>query len=152
MLSPALLGPVDVLAEEVVGGVMLIEFVLLGLVVANLFVRVLAHHRTVSAARDDGPEAVSRPIILDVSSFLIVLGGFYYITVDLHPGIIFTSLAITLLIADFFEFEARLVEARQELAFERPKAAMAASAVALAYIAYQSLFFLLSPFWDSVAW
>ncbi|WP_312909332.1 DUF7313 family protein [Natronosalvus caseinilyticus] len=152
MLSPALLGPIDVLAEEVVGGVMLIEFVLLGLVVANLFVRVLAHHRTVSAAQDDGPEAVSRPVILDVSSFLIVLGGFYYLTVDLHPGVIFTSLAITLLIADFFEFEARLVEARQELPLERPKAAMTASAVALAYIAYQSLFFLLDPFWDSVAW
>lgn len=150
MLPPALFGPIDVLAEEVVGGVTIIEFVLLGLVIVNLVVRALAHRNHVAAARDDGADAISRNLALEATNVLIVLGGFYYITVHLHGGVIFTTLALGLLIADFFEFEARLVEARTEVPLERPKGSIFASLLVFAYIAYQSLFFVVAPVWDSI--
>ena len=150
MLSPALLGPIDVLGEEVVGGVALIEFVLLGLVVVNLLVRAFAHRSYVTAARENGAEAISRSIVLDLTNVLIVLGGFYYITIHVHGGVVFTTLAIGLLLTDFFEFESRLVEARQEIPLERPKAALVTSMFVFLYIAYQSLFFVIQPLWDSI--
>ncbi|MFP9191797.1 DUF7313 family protein [Natronosalvus vescus] len=150
MLSPALFGPVDVLGEEVVASVTLIEFVLLGLVVVNLLVRALTHRSHVAAVREDGADALSRSLALEVTNVLIVLGGFYYITVHVHGGVVFTTLAIGLLVADFFEFEARLVEARQEMPLERPKAALFASTFVFLYIAYQSLFFLIRPLWETI--
>ncbi|MCU4741781.1 hypothetical protein OB955_17770 [Halobacteria archaeon AArc-m2/3/4] len=150
MITPALLGPIDILAEEVVGGVTIIEFILLALVTVNLAIRAFAHRGYVTAARRDGADAISRSLVLDVTNVLIVLGGFYYITIHVHGGVVFTILAIGLLVTDFFEFEARLVEARNELPIERPKGALFASTLVFAYIAYQSLFFLIQPFWDSV--
>ena len=150
MIAPALLGPIDVLAEEVVSGVTIIEFLLLGLVIVNLAVRWVAHRGYVAAARDDGVDALSRSLLLDVTNVLLILGAFYYITVQVHGGVVFTFLVIGLLVADFFEFEARLVEARTEAPLERPKGALFASTLVFAYIAYQSLFFLIQPFWDAV--
>ncbi len=150
MLSPALLGPIDVLGEEVIAGVAIIEFVLLGLVVVNLLVRALAHRSYVSAAREEGADALSRSVALDVTNILIVLGGFYYITIHVHGGVVFTTLAIGLMLTDFFEYESRLVEARQELPLERPKGALVASTFVFLYIAYQSLFFVIQPLWELV--
>ena len=150
MLSPALLGPIDVLAEEVVGGVTIIEFILLGLVTVNLAIRGLAHRNIITTARDQGADALSRSVALDVSNVLIVLGGFYYITVHVHGGVVFTVLAIGLLLTDFFEFESRIVEARTEVPLERPKAALVASSFVFLYIAYQSLFFIIRPIWELV--
>lgn len=150
MLTPALLGPIDILGEEVVSGVTIIEFVLLGLVTVNLAIRGLAHRNLVTTLRENGDEDVSRSLVLDVSDILIVLGGFYYITVHVHGGIIFTVLAIGLLMTDFFEFESRLVEARTEMPLERPKAALVTSMFAFLYIAYQSLFFIIQPLWDTI--
>ncbi|MCU4750777.1 hypothetical protein OB919_02080 [Halobacteria archaeon AArc-curdl1] len=149
MLSPALLGPIDVLGETVVAGVTIIEFVLLALVVVNLIVRAVAHRSYVAAAKD-GAETLSRNVALDVTNVLIVLGGFYYITVHVHGGVVFTTLALGLLLTDFFEFESRMVELRQEMPLERPKAALVASTFVFLYIAYQSLFFLIQPLWDAV--
>ncbi len=150
MLSPALLGPIDVLGEEVIGGVAIIEFVLLGLVTVNLLVRALAHRNYVRTAREEGAEAISRSVALDVTNVLIVLGGFYYITIHVHGGVVFTVLALGLMLTDFFEFESRLVEARQEMSLERPKASLFASTFVFLYIAYQSLFFVIRPLWELV--
>ncbi|WP_207590175.1 DUF7313 family protein [Halomontanus rarus] len=150
MITPALLGPIDVLAEEVASGVTIIEFLLLALVAVNLVVRAFAHRSYVRAARRDGADGISRSLFLDVTNVLIVLGGFYYTTIHLHGGVVFTTLAIGLLVTDFFEFEARLVEARNELPLERPKGALVASALVFVYIAYQSLFFVVAPVWDKI--
>ncbi|GAB3030618.1 DUF7313 family protein [Natronobiforma cellulositropha] len=150
MITPALLGPIDVLAEEVVSGVTIIEFILLGLVIVNLAIRWVAHRNLVIAARNGGVDAISRSLALDVTNLLMILGAFYYITVHVHGGVVFTFLVIGLLVADFFEFEARLVEARTEVPLERPKGALFASTLVFIYIAYQSLFFLVQPFWELV--
>ncbi|WP_255169795.1 DUF7313 family protein [Natrononativus amylolyticus] len=150
MITPAVLGPLGVLGTEVVGGVTIIEFVLLGLVVANLLARAIAHRTYVATAREDGADAVTRSLFLEVTNVLIVLGGFFYITVHLHGGVIFTVLALGLLVTDFFEFEARLVEARTEIPLERPKGALVASSLVFLYIAYQSLFFIIRPLWELV--
>lgn len=150
MIASTLFGPIDVLAEEVVGGVTVIEFVLLAVVVANLAVRAMAYRDYVRVAREDGAEAITRSTVLDAMNVVLLLGSFYYITVHLHGGIVFTTLVLGLVIADIFEFEARLVEARTDRPLERPNGALFASALVFAYIAYQSLFFLISPFWDAI--
>lgn len=145
MLALTLLGPIDVLGQEVAGGVTLIEFLLLGLVVVNLVVRFVAHRGFAAAAREGGADAISRSLLLDATDLLIVLGAFYYTTIAVHAGVVFSVLAIGLLLTDFFEFEARLVEARTEAPLERPKSALFASALVFAYIAFQSLMFLADP-------
>ena len=150
MIAPTLLGPLDVLGEELVAGVTMIEFVLLGLVVVNLGLRGYAHRNHVRGARENGPDGIERLLPLDVTTVLIVLGGFYYMTIHLHGGVVFTVLALGLLITDFFEYEARLVEARTEKPLERPKAAIVASTFVFLYIAYQSLFFVIRPAWELI--
>jgi hypothetical protein len=150
MIAATLLGPVDVLAEEATGGVLLIEFVLLGLVVVNLGIRALAYRRYESTAREEGADAVSRNPILELSNVSIVLGAFYYATVELHAGIVFTVLVLGMFVTDFFEFEARLVEARTDVPLERPDGVLFASLLVFTYIAYQSLFFLVKPLWDAI--
>jgi hypothetical protein len=42
------------------------------------------------------------------------------------------------------------VEARRQIEVERPKGAIAASMLALLYIAYQTLFFVIAPVWNAV--
>lgn len=150
MITPALLGPIDVLAEEVVGGVMAIEFVLLVVVVANLAIRAVSHRDHVRTAREEGVEAIARSPLLDVTNAVLLLGSFYYTTVHVHGGVVLTTLVIGLVIADIFEFEARLVEARKDQPLGRPNSALFASSLVFAYVAYQSLFFLVRPFWDLI--
>ena len=79
-----------------------------------------------------------------------MVGGFYYLTVERHAGMIASLLVVGLFLTDFFEFESRKVEARQGWDVERPWGAIGASAVALLYIAYQALFFLVRPYWSAV--
>jgi len=152
MLTPSLLGPIDFLAAEVVAGVILIEFVLLGLIIANLAARIVAHRDLVATAQKEGVEAedLSRNRLLEASTIALVLGSFYYITVQVHGGVIFGTLVLGLFLTDFFEFESRLVEIRTETPIEWPKGSLVASAFAFAYIAYQSLFFIIEPLWSAV--
>jgi hypothetical protein len=84
------------------------------------------------------------------TNFLLVVGAFYYLTVDRHAGLIVSLLVVSLFLTDFFEFEARKVEARQGLEIDRPWSAIGASSVALLYVAYQALFFLVKPYWSAV--
>jgi len=59
-------------------------------------------------------------------------------------------IAVGLLLTDFFEFESRQVEARNDMSFERPKGAVAASLLALLYAGYQSLFVVIEPVWSAI--
>ncbi len=151
MITPSLLGPLDVLATEVVGGVIIIEFLLLGLVIVNLAARAVAHRGLVEQARQEiEAESVSRNRFLEVTNVALVLGAFYYLTVQVHGGVIFTTLVLGLILTDFFEFESRLVEIRTESPIEQPKGAIVASFFVFAYIAYQSLFFIIEPLWSAI--
>ncbi len=139
-----LFGPVDsILGVEIgIGEVLVIEALLFALVVGNFVTRKLAHDRHVKQA-EDGAEAVSRFIPHEVMNGILLVGSYYYMTASYHGGFILSTLVIGLVLTDFFEFEARKAEARRGVALERPKGALAAALLVLAYAGYQTFFFLL---------
>ncbi|SEO90178.1 hypothetical protein SAMN05216388_102260 [Halorientalis persicus] len=134
--SVTLFGPLD----AILGGQM--EYVLLALAVINIGTRAFTYRQHVKQAEEDGADAISRNPIHAASNVVFVLAAFYYTTLHQHSGIVASVLVVGVFIADFFEFEARKVEARRGIDIERPKGAIGASLLALAYIAYLSLFFL----------
>jgi len=136
-------GPVDsILGVEIgIGEVLVIEALLLALVVANFVTRKMAHDKHVAQA-EDGAEAVSRFVPHEVLNVVLLVGSFYYMTASYHGGFVLSVLVIGLVLTDFFEFEARKAEARRGVPLERPKGAVAAALIVLAYSAYQTLFFL----------
>lgn len=143
MVEPALFGPLDTVLAPV------IEYVLLVLVVANLGTRLLAHRSHVAAAAE-GAESLSRHRLHEVSNVVLVLASFYYLTLHHHAGMVLSVIVLGTVIADFFEFEGRQVELRQDWELEPPKGAIVGSMLALAYAAFQSLFFLVKPFWELI--
>lgn len=143
MADPStLLGPLDALAPY-------IEPLLVVLVVLNLLTRFQAH-RVHRRQADDGPEAVGRYLIHELSNVVLVLASFYYMTVNHHAGMVLSTIVLGLVITDFFEFESRLVEAREDRPIERPKAALAASLLALSYALFQAAFFVVRPIWNGI--
>ncbi|MFB6353193.1 MAG: hypothetical protein ABEJ92_03820 [Halobacteriales archaeon] len=143
MVEPALFGPLDAVLAPV------IEPLLLVLVVANMGTRLLAHRSHVRQAAA-GADSLSRYPLHDLANAVLVLASFYYLTVHHHAGLVLSVVVLGTVIADLFEFEGRQVELRQDLGLDRPKAAIAGSVIALAYAAYQSLFFLVKPFWELI--
>ena len=143
MVEPALFGPLDAVLAPV------IEHVILVLVVANLGTRLLAHRSHVRAAAEGG-EARARHRLHQVSNVVLVLASFYYLTLHVHAGMVLSVIVLGTVIADFFEFESRQVELRQNWELEPPKGAIVGSMLALAYAAFQSLFFLVKPFWELI--
>lgn len=143
MADPStLLGPVDALAP-------FIEPVLVVLVVLNMLTR-LAAHRSHTRQAEEGPEAVSRFLPHELSNGVLLLGAFYYTTVHHHGGVVLSTLVVGLVLTDFFEFEARRVEAREERPLDRPKAALTASMLVLGYALFQAAFFLVEPVWEGI--
>ncbi|PSP87862.1 hypothetical protein BRC90_09515 [Halobacteriales archaeon QS_4_69_34] len=144
-----LFGPFDDLMTVEVAGQPLVVYVVLGLVVLNMITRALAHRTHVRQA-EDGPEAISHSPLHAASTVLLILGSFYFLTLEHHAGIVLSTLVVGLFLTDFFEFESRRVEARRGIELERPKGAITASVLVLAYAAYLSLFFLIAPAWNAV--
>ena len=150
MAQVNLFGPIDAaLGAPLVEGVLVIEVVLLVLVVANFLTRRQAYARYRSQAEDD-PDAITRWPVHELSNVVLMLGSFYYMTLSQHPGLILSTLVAGLFITDFFEFEARAVEARRDVPLDRPKGAIVASILVLLYAGYQTVFFLIEPLWTSV--
>jgi hypothetical protein len=137
-------GPVDnILGVEIgIAEVLVIEALLLALVVLNFVTRKLAHDRHVEQA-NEGAEAVSRFLPHEATNVLLLVGSFYYMTASYHGGFVLSVLVVGLVLTDFFEFEARKAEARRGVDLERPKGALAAALLVLAYAGYQTFFFLL---------
>jgi hypothetical protein len=128
-----------------------VPYAVLALVVLNMVTRLLAHRTHVRQAEEgDDDELVSRYLPHTATTVLLILSSFAFLIVAPHGGMVTAVLVMGLFLADFFEFEARKVEARNEMPVERPKASVAASVLLLLYAAYQSLFFLVAPFWNSV--
>lgn len=146
-----LFGPIDTILGAGVGvaDVLVIEAVLLVLVLANFFTRMRAHAQHRSQA-SDGAEAVTRFLPHEVTNVLIVLGSLYYLTLEAHAGMVMSVLVLGMFLADFFEFEARKVEAREGRALDLPKGAITASVLVLAYAFYVSLFFVVKPVWTAI--
>jgi hypothetical protein len=143
MAEVSVLGPVDALAP-VVGPL------LVGLVVLNLAARFLAHRSHVRQAREGGADAISRYPLHDASNVLLVLVTFYYTTLEPHGGVVLSMFVLGTVVADFFEFESRKVEARTGKDLERPKAALAGSVLTFGYALFQTVFFLVAPVWSSI--
>ena len=136
------LGPLEAVAD-------LVPHVVLVLVLANMVTRYLAHRKHVDQAKSDD-EDVSRYAPHTATSILLVLASFAYLIVEPHGGMVMSVLVVGLFLADLFELEARQVEARNEMTVEAPKSALAASVLVLLYAAFQSLFFVIAPVWNSV--
>lgn len=140
----SLLGPIDVL-EGVAG------FVVLVLLLVNMGTRWFAFRKYgKQATEDDDRETIDRWLPHDVTNVLLVLSAFYYLTLHHHGGIVLSTLVLGLVITDIFEVEARAVEMRRGVPADKPKAAVAASVLALLYIAYLTLFSLVKPFWTAI--
>lgn len=140
----SLFGPVDTVLEPVIG------FVILGLVLVNMATRMLAHRRSERRARDADAEDIGRPAYHVVTNLLLLLAAFYYLTLHYHSGIVLSSLVIGLVLTDYFEFEALLVQVREDRDIEAPKASIGASVLVLLYISYLTLFGLVAPYWNQV--
>ena len=128
-----------------------ITHIILALVLANMATRFLAHNRHVSQAEqtdDDGDISQYTPHV--ASTLLLVLTSFLYMIIHPHGGMVMSALVVGVFLTDFFEFEARKVEVRNDLSLERPKSAVVASLLLLLYAAFQSLFFLVKPYWQMV--
>jgi len=128
-----------------------VPWVVLALVVANMGTRFLAHRQHVRQARDgDDDELVERYLPHTATTVALLLASFLFLVVAPHGGMVMSVLVVGMFIADFFEFEARRVEARNELDVQQPRAAIAASALVLGYAAFQTLFAFVAPFWNAV--
>jgi hypothetical protein len=139
----SLFGPVDALLRPWV------EYIILVLVLVNIGARV-AEYSSIKRQAADGPDAISRSGLRVATNVLLVVLSFYLATAHYHAGMILSTLVVGMVIADLFEFESRLVEARQGLEIERPKGAIGASLLVLAYAAYTTLFFVVAPLWNSI--
>ena len=140
----SLFGPIDTLLAPI------IAYVLLGLLVVNMAARGWEYSQHVDQAEEGGADAIERNGLRVGTNFLLVVGSFYYLTVHHHGGLVFSVLVLGLFITDLFEFESRKVEARRGIEIEAPKGAIAASILALMYIGYQSVFFVIAPVWNAV--
>ena len=80
---------------------------------------------------------------------LVILGMLFTLYKPIG-GMILMIPVIGLFITDFFEFESREVEARNDMEFERPKAALGVSVLVLIYAAYYGLQFLYAPYLDLI--
>lgn len=140
----SLLGPLDALGTDV-------KYVVFGLALVNLGTRWLAHRQHVrQAAEAEGDEAMSRYLPHEATNVLLVLASLYMTTVAYHAGVVMSVLVFGLVITDFFEYEARRVEAREGWDLEQPKGAIAASGLVVAYGAFQVLFFLVEGIWNAI--
>lgn len=140
----SLFGPIDaILAPYIV-------HVLLALVVVNMVGRALEFRQHKRQAESGDWTDLTRHPLRVGTNVLLVVGSFYYLSVHQHGGMVFAILFLGVFISDLFEFEARQVEVRREVELERPKGAIAASVLALLYIAFQSLFFVVAPIWNTI--
>lgn len=129
---------------EVVGPVL--PFAILVLALANLATRHLAHSRHVTQAESsDSVDQFLPHVFTNVG--LVLLSSLFTLY---HPtgGVLLTTFAITVLLADIFEFEARNLEARNDMTIERPKSAMVASSLVLLYAVYYVLTAVNATFWS----
>jgi hypothetical protein len=137
---------VPIEALEALTGVL--PYVLLVLVLANLVTRHLAHRKHKRAYRDDAELSHYTPHV--AVSILLVLASFLFMVFHPHAGMVLSVLIVGMVVSDFFEFEARQVEARNGLPIEAPKSAIAASFVVLLYTLYQSLFWVIKGPWEQI--
>jgi hypothetical protein len=126
-----------------------IEYVLLALALLNVVTRYVAHSRHEDQA-EEGAESMERHVGHEATNVLLILGSFYFLLVHYHAGFVMAMLVLGLVVTDFFEFEARKVEARTDRPIEVPKAAIVASVLVVGYAAFQALWWIVEGPWQAV--
>ena len=147
MYPLSLFGPVDAVLGS--GDPPLIVYVLVVLALLNVLTRAISHRSNVKQARD-GADAIEQHPAHIATTILLILGSFYLGTVELHSGMVLSVLVVGMFVTDFFELEARRVEARNDRAIGRPNGAIAASVLVVLYAAYLSVFFVVAPLWNAI--
>jgi hypothetical protein len=128
-----------------------LPWAVLVLALASMATRFLGHRRHARQAREgDDDELVERYLPHSVAMVLLTLVTFAYTVVEPHGGLVMSSLVVGTFLADFFEFESRKVEARNQLAIDQPKAAIGASLLLLGYAGFQTLFQFVAPAWNAI--
>jgi hypothetical protein len=123
-----------------------LPYAILVMALANLATRHLAHGRHVEqAAESDAVEQYAPHVF---TNFGLASLSFLFAVHAPTRGTILTFLVVTMIIADLFEFEARNVEARNDMTVEAPKSAIVTSGLILLFASYYSLFFLVEGFWN----
>lgn len=136
-------------ALESVAGVL--PYVILVVVLVNVVTRLLAQRSFERAAAEgDDDDALSRYLPHEIVNVLLVLLSFAFMVVEPHGGMVLSVLVIGMVISDFFEYESRRVEARNNLEMDKPNSAIVASVLVIAYAGYQALFFVIEPLWSSI--
>lgn len=125
-----------------------LPYVALVLVLANMVTRFLGHRSHVREAEENGEISRYAPHV--ASSIALVFGSFAYMLVAPHGGMVLSVLVVGTVLADFFEFESRQVEVRNDMTIERPKSALTGSLLVLLYAGYQSIFFVVEPIWSAI--
>ena len=147
MYPLSLFGPVDAVLGS--GDPPLIVYVLVVLALLNVLTRAISHRSNVKQARD-GADAIEQHPAHIATTILLILGSFYLGTVELHSGMVLSVLVVGMFVTDFFELEARRVEARNNRSIGRPNGAIAASVLVVLYAAYLSVFFVVAPLWNAI--
>lgn len=131
---------------EVIGP--MLPFAILVMALANVVTRHLAHNQHVEQATERDEVDQYFPHAFTNFGLLIVCLVFtiYHVT----GGAILSIIVITMVIADLFEFEARNVEARNDLTVERPKSAIVTSGLVLIWTMYYVLVAANLPFWRAI--
>lgn len=135
-------------ALESVAGVL--PYVILVVVLVNVVTRLLAQRSFERAADEGDDDALSRYLPHEIVNVLLVVLSFAFMVVEPHGGMVLSVLVIGMVISDFFEYEARRVEARNNLEMDKPNSAIVASVLVIAYAGYQALFFAIEPIWNSI--
>ena len=118
----------------------ILPFAILVMAVANLATRHVQHNRHVEqGGSEDDVEQYTPHAFTNIG---LVLLSFLFAIHAPTGGTILAVLVVTLLLADLFEFEARSVEARNDMSIETPKSAIAASVLVVFYASYYALYFL----------
>ena len=118
-----------------------LPFAILVMAMANLATRHVEYRRHVEQGADD--DSVEQYTPHAVTNIGLLFLTFLFAVHAPTGGTILAILAVTMLLADLFEFEARNVEARNDMTIETPKSAILASALVVLYAAYYALFFLI---------
>lgn len=128
-----------------------LPLVILVVVLVNLLTRFLAQRSYVrQAEEDEDDDSISRYRPHEAMNVLLVLLSFAYLVVEPHGGMVLSVLVVGLFLTDFFEFEARNVEVRNDMEIERPKSALFTSGLVVAYAAFQAIFFVVEPYWSMI--
>jgi hypothetical protein len=140
----SLFGPIDAILAPY------IAYILLALLLVNMVGRILEFRQHQNQAESGDWKDLTRHPLRVGTNLLLVAGSFYYLTVHQHGGMVFTVMVLGVFITDLFEFESRQVEVRRGVELDRPKGAIAASILALLYISFQTLFFIIAPVWTKI--